>query len=49
LLDITCQKKLPAKVNENINLAYQKTGVKPDQIGVIELHDCFSTNELITY
>ena len=25
------------------------TGVKPDDIQVVELHDCFATNELITY
>ena len=29
--------------------AYQKAGVTPKDIGVIELHDCFSANELITY
>lgn len=29
--------------------AFEKTGVKPEQIGVVELHDCFSANELITY
>ena len=28
---------------------YQKAGVRPDQVQVIELHDCFSCNELITY
>ncbi|XP_013775097.1 non-specific lipid-transfer protein-like [Limulus polyphemus] len=28
---------------------YQKTGLTPAQVDVIELHDCFSTNELITY
>jgi sterol carrier protein 2 len=28
---------------------YKKTGIKPDQIDVVELHDCFSTNELILY
>ncbi|CAD8055575.1 unnamed protein product [Paramecium sonneborni] len=28
---------------------YQKTGVNPKEIGVVELHDCFSANELITY
>ena len=26
---------------------YTKTGIKPSQIDVVELHDCFSTNELI--
>lgn len=29
--------------------AYKKAGVSPDQVDVIELHDCFSVNELITY
>lgn len=28
---------------------YQKTGINPQDIDVIELHDCFSANELITY
>ncbi|XP_004679078.1 PREDICTED: non-specific lipid-transfer protein [Condylura cristata] len=28
---------------------YMKSGLKPADIDVIELHDCFSTNELITY
>jgi len=34
---------------EAANKAYQKAGIKPDQVGVVELHDCFSANELITY
>lgn len=25
------------------------TGIKPSDIQVVELHDCFSANELITY
>lgn len=29
--------------------AYKKAGVSPNDIQVIELHDCFSANELITY
>jgi sterol carrier protein 2 len=29
--------------------AFTKSGVKPEDIQVIELHDCFSCNELITY
>src|SRR5262249_11592288 len=29
--------------------AYEESGLGPDDIDVIELHDCFSTNELITY
>lgn len=28
---------------------YKSTGITPDQIDVVELHDCFSTNELCTY
>lgn len=28
---------------------FTKTQYKPDDVDVIELHDCFSTNELITY
>jgi acetyl-CoA acetyltransferase len=28
---------------------YEKTGVSPMQVDVVELHDCFSANELITY
>jgi acetyl-CoA acetyltransferase len=28
---------------------YEQSGLGPEDIDVIELHDCFSTNELITY
>ncbi|XP_054837294.1 sterol carrier protein 2 isoform X2 [Eublepharis macularius] len=28
---------------------FSKTGLKPEDVQVIELHDCFSVNELITY
>ena len=28
---------------------YEKSGVKPSEVGVVELHDCFSANELVTY
>ncbi|XP_029473651.1 non-specific lipid-transfer protein [Rhinatrema bivittatum] len=28
---------------------YEKTGLKPEDVDVIELHDCFSVNELLTY
>ena len=31
------------------NEVYKKTGVSPKEIGVVELHDCFSANELVTY
>ncbi len=28
---------------------YEKTGVGPEDVDVIELHDCFTANELLTY
>ncbi|HEB88461.1 MAG TPA: lipid-transfer protein [Deltaproteobacteria bacterium] len=28
---------------------YSASGVRPDDIDVVELHDCFSSNELLTY
>ncbi len=28
---------------------YEQAGVGPDEIGVCELHDCFTVNELLTY
>ena len=28
---------------------YEQAGLGPENVDVIELHDCFSTNELITY
>ena len=28
---------------------YEAAGVGPEDIGVVELHDCFTTNELLTY
>ncbi len=28
---------------------YEQAGVGPDDVDVVELHDCFTTNELITY
>jgi acetyl-CoA acyltransferase len=31
------------------DLAYEQAGVGPRDVQVVELHDCFSTNELITY
>ena len=29
--------------------AYEKAGLGPDDIDVVELHDCFTANELLTY
>jgi acetyl-CoA acetyltransferase len=31
------------------NSVYDQTGLGPEDVDVIELHDCFSTNELLTY
>lgn len=28
---------------------YDQTGIGPDDVDVVELHDCFTTNELLTY
>lgn len=36
-------------VKEAAEKAYAKAGLGPDKVDVIELHDCFSVNELITY
>lgn len=29
--------------------AYRKSGLSPSDVQVVELHDCFSANELISY
>jgi sterol carrier protein 2 len=34
---------------EAANKVYKTAGIKPSDVGVVELHDCFSANELITY
>ncbi|KAI8830834.1 thiolase-like protein [Chytridium lagenaria] len=31
------------------NDAYKATGISPKDVSVVELHDCFSANEMITY
>ena len=28
---------------------YEKAGIGPEELDVVELHDCFTANELITY
>lgn len=51
----TFDEKCPIKligfdmVQEAAQKAYARAGIKPEQVDVIELHDCFSVNELITY
>ena len=51
----------PSRDNDPINLAgadmtrdaasqlYEQTGLGPRDIQVVELHDCFTSNEVITY
>jgi len=34
---------------EAASQAYEEAGVSPEDIDVIELHDCFTSNEIITY
>jgi acetyl-CoA C-acetyltransferase len=34
---------------ESAHQAYEDAGVGPDDIDVIELHDCFTSNEMLTY
>ncbi|MBI1211761.1 MAG: lipid-transfer protein [Alphaproteobacteria bacterium] len=31
------------------NYVYEKSGIGPDEVDVVELHDCFTANELLTY
>ncbi len=34
---------------EAANQAYEQAGLGPEDVDVIELHDCFTSNELVTY
>lgn len=34
---------------EAANLVYEASGIGPEEVQVVELHDCFTANELITY
>ena len=31
------------------NYLYERTGIGPEDVDVVELHDCFTSNEIITY
>lgn len=31
------------------NAVYEQAGIGPDEVDVVELHDCFTTNEVISY
>ena len=30
-------------------IVYEKAGIGPEDVDVVELHDCFTTNEVLTY
>ena len=34
---------------EAARLAFKEAGVGPNDVDVVELHDCFTANELVTY
>ncbi|MBI5604998.1 MAG: lipid-transfer protein [Deltaproteobacteria bacterium] len=36
-------------VRDSANLAYEEAGLGPDDVDVIELHDCFTSNEIVNY
>ena len=44
-----CIKIVGYDIEEGGELAYEEAQVGPEDVEVIELHDCFSANELITY
>ena len=35
--------------NEAARQVYEQAGIGPEDVDVVELHDCFAHNELITY
>lgn len=46
----SCIKMVGFDMTRNaVNKLYQKTSMSPEDVDVVELHDCFSTNELLTY
>ncbi|KAL1129993.1 hypothetical protein AAG570_012936 [Ranatra chinensis] len=48
--DKSCMKIVGYDMTKTAALrVFQMTGYRPDDVDVIELHDCFSANELITY
>ncbi len=36
-------------VRDSARMAYEEAGIGPDDLDVIELHDCFTSNEIVTY
>jgi sterol carrier protein 2 len=49
LVGYSMSKSAAEKSKFRLNTVYKKSGVSPKEIGVVELHDCFSANELVTY
>jgi acetyl-CoA acetyltransferase len=48
--DKSCIKMVGAEMTKKAALkVYEQSGLGPENVDVIELHDCFSCNELITY
>ncbi|MCI0776939.1 MAG: lipid-transfer protein, partial [Chloroflexi bacterium] len=48
--DKSCIKMVGADLTKKAATAvYEQSGLGPEDVDVIELHDCFSCNELITY
>ncbi len=46
----SCIKLIGADMSRKAaDTAYEQSGVGPEDVDVVELHDCFSCNELITY
>ncbi len=46
----SCIKLVGADMSRKASqMAYEQSGLGPENVDVIELHDCFSTNELVTY
>ncbi|RUS72554.1 hypothetical protein EGW08_019691 [Elysia chlorotica] len=45
-----CMNVVGYEMTKNVAIqAFKKAGMRPDDVQVVELHDCFSANELITY
>jgi acetyl-CoA acetyltransferase len=36
-------------VRDSAKLAYEEAGIGPDDVDVIEMHDCFTSNEIVNY
>ncbi len=48
--DKSCIKMVGADLSRKAALSvYEQSGLGPENVDVIELHDCFSTNEMISY